>query len=149
MKKSELKEIIKEEILKEYNPILKKLANASEDEKASLRRELTKATGWRDNDIDYMLRKYKKDLSLSPIEPQPQVLKKPILPKWNDRKYNKWVKEMGYNEDGEAPLDYGLDMAQNAKYEPGLLDYIERKIRREGGDENPLERIAWDIEANL
>jgi len=38
-------------------------------------------------------------------------------------------------------------MARNAKFEPGLIEYVRNMIRREGGDETPLERIQWDIEA--
>jgi hypothetical protein len=39
-------------------------------------------------------------------------------------------------------------MAQNAKNERGLIDYVKKQIRSNGGDESPLERIQWDIEAS-
>ena len=35
-------------------------------------------------------------------------------------------------------------MAQNAKNEPGLIDWVKRNAVY---DETPLERIQWDIES--
>jgi len=100
-----------------------------------------------------MLKKHRKDigytgpdLHLKPeIDPNVEVKKE-----WNEESYDKWVEEMsfGYEESGKDN-DYGYEMAQNAKREKGLLRYIRYKIREDGGDETPLERIQWDIEALL
>lgn len=80
-------------------------------------------------------------------------IKSPRVPSlWNRRKYDKWVKEMSWREetgDDEDYNDFAYEMAQNAQYEPGLVDYISNVIKREGGDEDPLERIQWDIERNM
>ena len=59
---------------------------------------------------------------------------------WNIRKYNKWIKDMSSN--GGANNAY--DMAQNAKHENGLLDFVRKSVVH--GEESPLERIQWDIE---
>ena len=58
---------------------------------------------------------------------------------WNASKYKKWIKSMASN----GGADNAYDMAQNAKSEPGLLDYVKKN---NPGDD-PLERIQWDIEA--
>jgi len=75
--------------------------------------------------------------------------KKYPAPIWNKAKYNKWVKEMSWYEGDEVPGDYGYEMAQNAIFVGGLIDYVRNIIKREGGYEHPLERIQWDIEAYL
>jgi hypothetical protein len=59
---------------------------------------------------------------------------------WNKKIYDKWIKDMSGN--GGAYNAY--DMAQNAKFEPGLLDWVKKNLCY---DETPLERIQWDIEA--
>ena len=58
---------------------------------------------------------------------------------WNTSKYNKWIKSMASNGGAEN----AFDMAQNAKSNPGLLDYVKKN---NPGDD-PLQRIQWDIEA--
>ena len=35
-----------------------------------------------------------------------------------------------------------FDMAQNAKNEPGLIDWVKKSFR----GEDPLQRVQWDIE---
>jgi hypothetical protein len=62
---------------------------------------------------------------------------------WNDRSYNKWIKDMASN----GGRTHSYDMAQNAKNERGLIDYVKKQIKSNYGDETPLERIQWDIEA--
>ena len=42
--------------------------------------------------------------------------------------------------------EHAYDMAQNAKNEPGLIDWV-KKNRIDFGDVTPLERIQYDIEA--
>jgi len=59
---------------------------------------------------------------------------------WNKKAYDKWIKDMS----GNGGADNAYDMAQNAKFEPGLLDWVKKNICY---DETPLERIQWDIEA--
>jgi len=59
--------------------------------------------------------------------------------KWNQKKYNKWLDDNA--SDGGA--DNANDMAQNAKNEPGLIDWVKKQFK---GDD-PLQRIQWDIEA--
>ena len=60
--------------------------------------------------------------------------------KWNQREYNKWIKDMS----GNGGADNAYDMAQNAKFEPGLIDWVKRNATY---GEKPLDRIQWDIEA--
>jgi hypothetical protein len=59
---------------------------------------------------------------------------------WNQREYDKWIKSMA----GDGGAENAYDMAQNAKHEPGLIDWVKRNVVY---DETPLERIQWDIEA--
>lgn len=63
---------------------------------------------------------------------------------WNPTSYKKWIKQVASN----GGKNHSYDMAQNAKHESGLMDYVKKQIRRDGGDETALERIQWDIEAN-
>lgn len=59
---------------------------------------------------------------------------------WNKKLYDKWVNGMS----GNGGAENAYDMAQNAKFEPGLLDWVKKNLCN---DETPLERIQWDIEA--
>ena len=59
--------------------------------------------------------------------------------KWNQRKYDQWLKDVSSNGGAE----HAFDMAQNAKNEPGLIDWVKKQFR---GDD-PMQRIQWDIEA--
>jgi hypothetical protein len=58
---------------------------------------------------------------------------------WNSREYTKWIKDIASN----GGANNAFDMAQNAKNEPGLIDWVKKNNR----GENPLDRIQWDIEA--
>jgi len=70
--------------------------------------------------------------------------------KWNPAKYDQWIKESASISDGgKVEQDYAADMADNAYQEAGLIEYVERKIRTEGGDESAIDRIQWDIEAKI
>ena len=60
--------------------------------------------------------------------------------KWNQKEYDKWIKDMS----GDGGADHAYDMAQNAKFEPGLIDWVKRNVAY---GEKPLDRIQWDIEA--
>ena len=59
--------------------------------------------------------------------------------KWNQKKYDQWLEDMAAN----GGADNAFDMAQNAKNETGLIDWVKKEFR---GDD-PLQRIQWDIEA--
>ncbi len=58
--------------------------------------------------------------------------------KWNQKKYDQWLEDVASNDGWKN----AFDMAQNAKNEPGLIDWVEKQFR---GDD-PLQRIQWDIE---
>ena len=68
----------------------------------------------------------------------PHAKKAPKV-KWNQRKYAKWLEDVASNDGWKN----AFDMAQNARYEPGLLDWAKKQFR----GEDPLQRIQWDIEA--
>ena len=57
---------------------------------------------------------------------------------WNQTKYDQWLEDMASNGGAKN----AFDMAQNAKNEPGLIDWVKKNFR---GDK-PLQRIQWDIE---
>ena len=59
--------------------------------------------------------------------------------KWSQKKYDQWLEDMAAN----GGADNAFDMAQNAKNEPGLINWVKKEFR---GDD-PLQRIQWDIEA--
>jgi hypothetical protein len=59
--------------------------------------------------------------------------------KWNQKKYDQWLEDMAANGGAEN----AFDMAQNAKNETGLIDWVKKNFR---GDD-PMQRIQWDIEA--
>jgi len=59
--------------------------------------------------------------------------------KWNMKKYQQWVDDVASNDGWK----HSYDMAQNAKMEPGLLQWAKKEFR----GEDPLQRIQWDIEA--
>ncbi len=68
--------------------------------------------------------------------------KKVSTPKWTDRKYEQWIEDVASGGGAE----HAYDMAQNAKMEAGLIDWV-KKNRLGFGDVTPLERIQYDIEA--
>ena len=62
---------------------------------------------------------------------------------WNKTRYNKWIKDSASG----GGANNAWDMAKNAKYENGLIDYVKKEIKKNYGSETPLERIQWDIES--
>ena len=60
-------------------------------------------------------------------------------PRWTQKKYDKWLDTVASNGGAEN----AFDMAKNAEFEPGLIDWVKKEFR---GDD-PLQRIQWDIEA--
>mgnify|MGYP000082155481 CR=1 FL=1 len=59
--------------------------------------------------------------------------------KWNQKKYDQWLEDVASNGGWEN----AYDMAQNAKHEPGLLQWAKKEFR----GEDVMQRIQWDIEA--
>ena len=59
--------------------------------------------------------------------------------KWNQKKYDQWLEDVASNDGWKN----AFDMAQNAKHEPGLLDWAKKEFR----GEDVMQRIQWDIEA--
>jgi len=59
--------------------------------------------------------------------------------KWNRKKYDQWLEDVASNDGWRN----AFDMAQNAKHEPGLLQWAKKEFR----GEDPMQRIQWDIEA--
>ena len=58
---------------------------------------------------------------------------------WNKKEYKNWLDSVSLN----GGVENAYEMAQNAKYEPGLIDWI----RKNNPGEDPLLVIQWDIEA--
>lgn len=163
-------------ILKEnmhLDMLMTNLHFAETDQEISKAREaIKKNSGWDDDDLDYSFKRFRKEIGfpnnlskasefdekrelryseyskwLAKVRPQSKVKPKSL---WDKNKYQKWIKSMEPNvaefgEDG-VPEDYSRDMAYNAKFEPGLIDYVRNVIKRNEGDESPSERIEWDME---
>ena len=110
-------------------------------------------------DAEYELRRFRKsinygdgtstdpflpgtyDAATSKLGDGPHAKKVPT-PKWNERKYEQWIEDVASGDGAE----FAYDMAQNAKMEAGLIDWV-KKNRLGFGDVTPLERIQYDIEA--
>ena len=108
-------------------------------------------------DAEYQLRKFRKkinygknpstevfipgsyDAVTSKLGDGPHAKKKKKI-RWTEKKYNEWIESVAANGGAE----HAFDMAQNAKNEPGLVDWVKKNLTY---DETPLERIQWDIEA--
>jgi hypothetical protein len=109
-------------------------------------------------DADYDLKRFRKQIkfgdgtNLGPFVPGsyeainselgdgPHARKQRKPQSWNQRSYNKWIEDMASG----GGADHAYDMAQNAKLEPGLLQWVKRNLVN---GETPLERIQYDIEA--
>ena len=116
---------------------------AGKKEAKEIRKKLSKSNNWKEDDIDYMFKRWKKD-NPNPVDPSKSKAapKKAPKVKWNQKKYDTWISDMS----AEGGADNAYDMAQNAKHEQGLLDWVKKNLT---DDETPLERIQWDIEANV
>jgi len=108
-------------------------------------------------DAEYELKRFRKSIkygdgkSLDPFVPGtyeaatsklgdgPHAKARPKVT-WNDKKYKEWIDSVA--ADGGA--DHAFDMAQNATQEQGLIAWVKKNRTY---DEEPLERIQWDIEA--
>tara|TARA_Y100001972_G_C7629395_1_gene315857 strand:- start:172 stop:696 length:525 start_codon:yes stop_codon:yes gene_type:complete len=109
------------------------------------------------SDADYELKRFRKKIKygdgkdvgvFQPDTPAsfnsklmngPHTKKQPRV-NWNDRKYEEWIESVAANGGAEN----AFDMAQNAKMEPGLIDWVKKNLVY---NETPLERIQYDIEA--
>ena len=107
-------------------------------------------------DADYSLRRYRKEIgygdgkdvgvflpgsyaaATSKLGDGPHAKARPKV-KWNQRKYDQWIEDVASNDGWK----HAYDMAQNAKNEPGLIDWVKKNNR----GEDPLQVIQWDIEA--
>jgi hypothetical protein len=108
---------------------------------------------------DYMLKKFRKEIKFgesgdadyvgiflpgsyaamrSKLGDGPHAkVKRPSI-RWNQKEYDKWCKAYA----GNGGAEHAFDMAQNAKNEPGLIDFV----RKNNPGEDPLEVIQWAIE---
>jgi len=59
--------------------------------------------------------------------------------RWNQKMYDQWIEDVSSN----GGWEHAFDMAQNAKHERGLIDWVKKNYR----DDDPMQRIQWDIEA--
>ena len=108
-------------------------------------------------DAEYQLKKFRKKIkygknpsaevfipgsyeaATSKLGDGPHAKKKKKI-RWTEKKYNEWIDSVAANGGAE----HAFDMAQNAKNEPGLVDWVKKNLTY---DETPLERIQYDIEA--
>ena len=63
--------------------------------------------------------------------------------RWTEKKYDEWIESVA----AHGGAEHAFDMAQNAKMEPGLVDWVKKNRLAYFGDVTPLERIQYDIEA--
>ena len=170
MKASEFRQLIKEEVahvLKEYgyqDDIKAIHFETDPDKQEQLKKAYGKKTGAMSSSkqieaADYALAKYRKDIKYDNGKSGNAGSTDVFIPsssmaafstagngphskpkRWNQREYAKWIKDMS----GDGGADNAYDMAQNAKHEPGLLDWVKRNVAY---GEKPLDRIQWDIEA--
>lgn len=133
-----------------------KYINSTDSQKESMKDGLIKMYGSKEEleqtitEAQSTINAHESELARSKkesIERRKQQLKEKRKNAWDTKKYQKYL-EMFLPQDGEeVEDDYARDMAENAQYEDGLIDFVKRKIEREGGREKPLQRIQWDIEA--
>jgi len=106
------------------------------------------------DDADYALKKFRQQMRgykgdpIGVYDPSKDTYKakapKQVVadkPNWNQKKYDRWIDDVSSNEGWRN----AYDMAQNANYEPGLIDWVKKNVVF--NDETPLERIQYDIEA--
>lgn len=114
-----------------------KIAKSTNKSEIAKIRQVLKNAEWPDNEINDAVKQAKENIKKAKESSQ-----KKSTTKWNNRSYNKWIKDVASNG-GSKHAD---EMANNAKSENGLIDYGKKQIKQQGGTETPLERIQWDIE---
>jgi hypothetical protein len=122
----------------------------------SIKENVKRNSNWSESDFNYML-KLETPTIIELINKEAQAVERRIQreeeekeakrlekeARWTKAKYNRWIKGMASNGGAE----HAYDMAENAKYETGLIAYVRNMIQKDWGSETPLERIQWDIEA--
>lgn len=152
-----LKAAINESFVNESNDIINQILLATDDKQIQSLRFKLKRMFWDNDSIDKAIQKAKNELDeqdrKKSIELEKKLLtKKDKLAKaWTTAKYQKWLKSMIPDDTSALEDDFAIDMANNAQFETGLIEFIERKILREsngwGSNESALERIRYDLEA--
>ena len=76
---------------------------------------------------------------LDALKKQAEKDRKKAMKRWNDNKYDQWLEDVASNDGWKN----AYDMARNAEFEPGLIDWV----KKEYPGEDVYQRIQWDIEA--
>jgi hypothetical protein len=76
---------------------------------------------------------------LDAMKKEAEKNRKKAMKRWNQKKYDQWLEDVAANDGWKN----AYDMAQNAEFEPGLVDWIEKEFPYD----DPMQRIQWDIEA--
>ena len=76
---------------------------------------------------------------LDAMKKEAEKNRKKVMRRWNQNKYEQWLEDVASNGGAEN----AFDMARNAEFEPGLIDWIEKQFPMD----DPMQRLQWDIEA--
>ena len=76
---------------------------------------------------------------LDALKKQAEKDRKKAMKRWNQKKYDQWLEDVASNGGAEN----AFDMAQNAEFEPGLIDWVKKEFPYD----DAYQRIQWDIEA--
>ena len=76
---------------------------------------------------------------LDAMKKEAEKNKKKAMKRWNQKKYEQWLEDVASNGGAEN----AFDMARNAEFEPGLIDWIKKEFSMD----DPMQRLQWDIEA--
>ena len=76
---------------------------------------------------------------LDALKKEAEKDRKKAMRRWNQKKYDQWLEDVASNGGWEN----AFDMAQNAEFEPGLVDWV----KKENPYDDAFQRIQWDIEA--
>lgn len=76
---------------------------------------------------------------LDAMKKEAEKNRKKVMRRWNQKKYEQWLEDVASNGGAEN----AFDMARNAEFEPGLIDWIEKQFPMD----DPMQRLQWDIEA--
>ena len=76
---------------------------------------------------------------LDAMKKEAEKNRKKAMRRWNQKKYDQWLEDVAANDGWKN----AYDMAQNAEFEPGLVDWV----KKENPYEDPMLRIQYDIEA--
>ena len=76
---------------------------------------------------------------LDALKKEAEKDRKKAMKRWNQKKYDQWLEDVASNGGWEN----AFDMAQNAEFEPGLIDWVKKEFPYD----DAIQRIQWDIEA--